>query len=185
MLLILALVLTTQAMGVTAQTPEVRSEGVTLAPQSDGATIIEERLGSGWVLVAEGIDMAREENIEQVGTIWGGPAGDRLEVIEISVLDQSPAAISEAWEAAQDIYAQQRLVDHESIDRVEPDLPCLDMEWGSRDDASAPGTAVSGFRTVGVLCATSSADFSIVLYSSFQGDYDAQFAYVGLILQGA
>lgn len=165
-----------------AQTPEAVSERTSPPPVSDVARLVDARLGNDWHLVAQGIDVARDRNIQQEGAVWGEPVGDRLVVVRINVADQSPSAITEAWTQAQKIFGDQGLVERSETEAVVPSLPCVDMFWGSRDDSGPIGSGVTGFQTLGMLCATSPSEFYVVLYSSFRLAQEEQFTIVKAVV---
>lgn len=181
---VLVMLLALSSGSALAQTPDSPPESEHFPPITETARIVDARLGDEWRFVGESADMVRERNIRQEGTVWGGPAGDRLVVVRVDVPEQSPSVIGDAWLLAQNIFDDQELVDRADVDREVPELPCIEMLWGSRDDTGAVGTGVPGFSTLGVLCAASASDFYVVIYSSDRFAYQDQFTVVRSILGG-
>ncbi len=180
----MVVLLALSSMIATAQTPTPSTERDRRSPLTETGKIVGSRLGYEWYLVGETGDRERDQSIQWEENVWGGPAGDRLVIVRITVVDQSPADITGAWLAAQDVFDDQELLDRTDVDQEPPQLPCIDMLWGSRDDAIPAGTAVAGFKSLGVLCATSPSDFYVVVYSSYRYTYQNQFALVRSVLNG-
>ncbi len=165
-----------------AQTPVSPPESEHFPPATETGILVDARLGGEWRFVGESVDLEQESNIRHEGTVWGGPAGDRLVVVRVTVPDQAPSAIGGAWELAQEIFDDHELIDRTGVDREDPQLPCIEAFWGSRDDPGYAGTGVTGFSTLGVLCAATAADFYIVIYSTDRFAYDDQFTVVRRVM---
>ncbi len=180
LILLVLLAFPTVALAQTPAPPPQQRTSPT--PISEVARLVDNRLGDEWQLIAQGMDLDRDQNIQQEGAVWGGPAGDRLNVVRINVVNQSPSDISGAWLQAQQIFDDQELGNRSEPDRDTPQLPCIDMAWGNRDDSGPVGVGVNGFQTLGVLCATSPSEFYVVLYSSFRFVHDQQFAVIASVL---